>query len=96
MLLCGGNFDPTVYFSVNTQTMQAFWGGLQPNPVTVLDIDSASGGQGDAFGPLKDGFGLAKTAVLANGGVNALLQAYHGTLVPPFCTAAARGFFSTF
>src|SRR6266404_7700312 len=28
MLLCGGDQDPTVFFSVNTGTMQAFWSAL--------------------------------------------------------------------
>src|SRR5262249_42031877 len=38
-LLCGGDQDPTVFFSVNTQTMQAFWASaLPPGALTVLDV----------------------------------------------------------
>ena len=99
-LLCGGNADPTVYFSVDTLTMQAFWAALPPGAITVLDVDSAVG-VSDPFAAAKLGFAQAKaaTAAAAGGGAagqQAVTQAYHGTLVPPFCAAAARGFFSQF
>ena len=96
MLLCGGNADPTVFFSVNAQTMQAFWGALPAGLVTVLDVDSAPTGASDPFAAAKVGFAQAKAAVFAAGGQNAVVQEYHGTLVPPFCAASARGFFSQF
>jgi Prolyl oligopeptidase family len=101
MLLCGGNADPTVFFSVNTQTMQAFWAGLPAGAVTVLDVDSLPTGPTDPFAAAKLGFTIAKanTSAAAGGGApgqNAVVQAYHGTLVPPFCSAAALGFFSQF
>ena len=35
-------------------------------------------------------------APYAAGEAQAVTQAYHGGLVPPFCTAAVRGFFSQF
>ena len=96
-LLCGGNADPTVYFSVNTLTMQAFWAALPPGAITVLDVDSAPTGPSDPFAAAKVGFAQAKAAVAAGpGGPQAVVQEYHGTLVPPFCAAAARGFFSQF
>jgi len=39
-LMCGGSLDPTVYFSVNTGTMAAFWQPLvTAGLVTVLDVD---------------------------------------------------------
>jgi hypothetical protein len=31
-----------------------------------------------------------------DGGLSAVLQAYHADLVAPFCMVAARGFFSNF
>lgn len=101
MLLCGGNADPTVFFSVNAQTMQAFWSTLPAGLLTVLDVDSAPSGGADPFAAAKLGFAQAKaaTSAAAGGGAagqNAVVQAYHGTLVPPFCAAAARGFFSQF
>ena len=50
VLMCGGDQDPTVFFSVNTLTMQAFWAGLPAGLVTVLDVNGAPGaGAGDLF-----------------------------------------------
>lgn len=97
VLLCGGNADPTVFYKVNTQVMQQLW--TAPSPlappaglVTVLDVDSSPTGAADPFAAAKLGFAQAK-AKAAQGGASAVLQAYHGSLVPPFCSAAARGFF---
>jgi acetyl esterase/lipase len=96
MLLCGGHADPTVYFSVNTGTMQAFWSALPPGLVTVLDVDSQPTGVNDPFAAAKVGFATALAATFAAGGQPAVVQSYHGSLVPPFCLAATRGFFSQF
>jgi len=52
----------------------------------------APSGADDPFAAAKAGFAQAKAATAAQGGANAVVQAYHGGLVPPFCTAAARGF----
>ncbi len=102
MLLCGGNSDPTVYF-VNTQaTSGYFLGNGMPAPLlTVVDIDSAPSGAGDPFAAAKVGFGQAKSAVI-NGAIAAHVDPvlavtlkYHGELLPPFCEAAARGFFQS-
>ena len=78
----------------------SFWqaeatGGL----VTVFDVDTTAVGGGNPFDPLRAGFAAAKTATAtaAGGGAagqQAVTQAYHGTLVPPFCSAAVRGFFA--
>jgi len=106
VLLCGGNSDPTVYFSVNTQLMQKLW--TAPSAMaagtgllSVLDVDSAVTSASDPFAAAKVGFATAKAATAAaavaagasDGGASAVIQAYHGGLVPPFCTVAARGFF---
>lgn len=97
VLLCGGNADPTVFFSVNTGAMQGLW--TAPSPLapaagllTVLDVDSAATA-GDMFAAVKAGFAQAKAGTAAQGGANAVVTAYHGSLVPPFCSVAARGFF---
>ena len=51
---------------------------------------------------LQNGFATAKASVAASAGSDPVAQAtavateYHGTLVPPFCTAAARTFFDQF
>lgn len=106
VLLCGGNGDPTVFFSVNAQLMQGFWSAPSPAALpagllTVLDVDSNPSSASDPYAAAKVGFATAKSqtaqaAVAAgatDGGASAVVQAYHGTLVPPFCNAAARGFF---
>jgi hypothetical protein len=103
-LLCGGENDPTVFFSVDTGTMAAFWSGLPAGVVTVLDVDPAGGPAGPyaliqaAF----QGSQLEELTSLESSGVSAtqaeedLLQSYHGTSVPPFCSLAAREFFGHF
>jgi hypothetical protein len=87
--------------------MAAFWGALPPGLVTVLDVDPAGGPSG-TFAPIQAGFQASQTQEFeflqsaAGGGLTApaaqqaLLQSYHGTSVPPFCSLAARLFFSNF
>ena len=94
MLLCGGNQDPTVFFGVNTGTMEAFWTGLPTGLLTVLDVDGTVN-PASPFAAVQVGFQATKAALLATGGQQAVVQAYH-TTVAPFCTVAARGFFSQF
>ena len=98
--LCGGNADPEVLF-LNTQLIQKYWIGAAPGaPVTVLDIDSSSGGT-DA--DLQIAFAAAKAAVAAgavaggakDGGAQAVFDNYHAGLVPPFCLSAVKRFFDT-
>lgn len=106
MMLCGGNADPTVFFSVNTSVMQAYWSSPSPlalptGQLTVLDVDSAPTGPSDPFAAVKAGFAANKAAVAAAAGGGAagavaVTGVYHGTLVPPFCQVAARGFISHF
>jgi hypothetical protein len=95
VLLCGGGQDPTVFFSVNTGTMQAFWSALPAGLVTVLDVNAPVSGATDPFAPAKVGFQQTVAAILAEGGQQGVVASYHRT-VAPFCTAAARGFFSQF
>jgi hypothetical protein len=94
VLLCGGDQDPTVFFSVNTGTMQVFWGALPAGLVTVLDVNAAPTAN-DPFAAVKVGFAATEAQIFASGGQEAVVQSYH-TTVAPFCTAAARGFFSQF
>jgi hypothetical protein len=102
-LLCGGDADPTVYFSVNTGTMAAFWAPLvQAGLITVLDVSATPSG---AFAAVQTGFQASQAAELAylqtaaGGGLSlaaaeqALVEGYHES-VAPFCAAAARAFFS--
>jgi S-formylglutathione hydrolase FrmB len=98
MLLCGGAEDPTVYY-MNTQLMQAYW-ATTTAPVTILDVDSSPVAD-DPYASIKDKFEIAKQIIAAkgvieggsDGGERAVLDAYHTTLVSPFCLAAAKSFF---
>jgi acetyl esterase/lipase len=98
MLMCGGNADPTVFYALNTQGAQAYFAGkgVPAAAVAVLDVDSAPTGATDRFAAAKVGFAQAKASTAAAGGATAVLQNYHGGLVPPFCNAAARGYFAQF
>ena len=97
MLLCGGAQDPTVNFS-SSLAMSGYFtargapGGLGP----LLDLEAAVSGPSDPFAAAKAGFAQAKAATAAGtGGATAVVTSYHGSLVPPFCNAAARGFFQS-
>jgi hypothetical protein len=98
-LLCGGAGDPTVYW-LNTDLEQKYWVAHASSSTSfaVLDLD----GSGDPYAGLKTGFSVLKTATAAAAvlegatdlGAAAVLDAYHNTLVPPFCLAAVQSFFS--
>jgi acetyl esterase/lipase len=103
-LLCGGDQDPTVFFSVNTLTMAEFWSALPAGLVTVLDVNAAPSGP---FAAIQTGFIGSQLQLLAfyqsaaGGGLSLaaaeqkLVLGYH-TAVAPFCAVAARSFFSQF
>ena len=104
-LLCGGDQDPTVFFSVNTQTMQAFWGTSPAAPlISVLDVGATPA---PPFEAIQAGFQNSQAALYAfyqsaaGGGLSPaaaqqqLVAGYH-TNVAPFCSLAARAFFSQF
>lgn len=103
-LLCGGDEDPTVFFSVNTETMAAFWSALPAGLVTVLDVNASPSGP---FAAVQTGFIENQAQLLADyqtpagGGLSLaaaelkLVEGYH-TAVLPFCAVAARSFFSQF
>jgi pimeloyl-ACP methyl ester carboxylesterase len=99
-LLCGGNNDPTVFY-FNTQLMQSFWNTNVPTgAVTVLDVDGAVT-SGDVYSTIKTAFAAAKdlvrTAAVLGGasdnGDQAVFDAYHAGLVPPFCISAVKQYF---
>ncbi len=103
-LLCGGDQDPEVFFSLNTEIMAAFWSGLPTGLVTVLDVNATPAG---AYAPIQTAFQTAIQQQLAflmsaaGGGLTLqqaeeeLLPQYHPS-VEPFCALAARSFFSHF
>jgi len=100
--LCGGDADPTVFW-LNTQLMQGYWAARAPASatITILDID-ASALTNDPYANLKNEFRAAKLLLAASavakgatdGGASAVADAYHSTLVPPFCLAAVKSFFT--
>jgi hypothetical protein len=103
-LLCGGDMDPTVYFQYDTEVMANYWSSLPAGLITVLDVSGTPSGP---FAALQAGFQASEAALLlyyqsaAGGGLSptaaaeAVIENYH-TDVAPFCTAAARAFFSQF
>jgi hypothetical protein len=104
-LLCGGDQDPTVFFSVNTQTMQAFWSTSPAAPyISVLDVN---GTPAAPWAAIQTAFQLSQAQLLAfyestaGGGLSPtaaqeqVIASYH-TNVAPFCSLAARVFFSQF
>lgn len=103
VFFCGGANDPTVNFESTRSTAGYFAArGVPAAALTVLDLETAPTSAADPFATAKGGFAQAKAAtaaqVAAAGGsataqAQAVTTAYHGTLVPPFCNAAARGFF---
>jgi hypothetical protein len=100
VLLCAGSQDPTVFY-LNTQAMQDYWTATAPTAsVTVVNMDASPTG---AYADLQTGFQAAKDLLRTNaviggatdGGNQAVFDAYHAGLLPPFCFSAAKAFFDT-
>jgi len=102
VLLCGGDLDPVVFW-LNTQLMQGYWTSHAPSTASLMVLDLESPAAGGPYTSLTKGFALAKAIVAANaisqgasdGGARAVAEAYHVTLVAPFCFAAAKSFFKS-
>lgn len=103
VLLCAGHDDPTVLY-LNTDLMQRYWtaAGVTAG-VRVLDVDDDPSlsdpdvGLKLAFNTAKEGVRIAAVAGGAtDGGAAAVSEAYHSTLVPPFCLAAVQSYFDDF
>jgi hypothetical protein len=101
VLLCGGDDDPTVFW-LNTQLLQGYWASQASATagISVLDLEAASTA-GDPYASLKTQFSAAKDLIAVaaiaqgatDGGAMAVANAYHSTLVPPFCLTAVKSFF---
>jgi hypothetical protein len=100
VLLCAGDEDPTVLY-MNTQLIRDYWSANDATAeIRVLDLDSDVS-LDDPYAARKLGFAAAKAAIAAaavsggatDNGVAAVTEAYHSTLVPPFCISAAKSFF---
>jgi acetyl esterase/lipase len=97
--LCGGAQDPTVFWAANAPVAKEVF-KAQGVTVQAWDLESQPAVSDPTY-PVYAGFAQAKaqtaaaavTAGATDGGVAAVRGAYHGTLVPPFCTALERGFF---
>jgi alpha/beta superfamily hydrolase len=102
VLLCGGDLDPDVFW-FNATLMQNYWAAHAPPAaaISVLDLEAAPSSN-DPYASLKQDFGIAKDVVAASaiaqgaadGGKLAVAEAYHTSLVAPFCFAAAKSFFA--
>jgi hypothetical protein len=104
LLMCGGENDPTVFFSLDTLTMAAYWSGVPT--VSTLDVDPA-GGPAGAYAAIQSEFQATEAGEFAylqtpaGGGLSAqaaetqLVEGYH-VAVAPFCALAMRAFFSNF
>jgi len=103
-LLCGGDQDPTVFFSLNTEVMASFWSAeVSAGLIMVLDVGATPAGP---FAAVQAGFQTSQAQLLAfyesaAGGslppaqaAQQLVEGYH-TNVAPFCSLAARAFFTT-
>jgi hypothetical protein len=95
VLMCGGDQDPTVFFSVDTLVMQQYWAALPVGLVTVVDINAPVTDPADPFAAAKVGYQQTIAGIAASSGASAAVQAIHATEAP-FCTAVARGFFAQF
>jgi hypothetical protein len=95
VLMCGGDADPTVFFSVNTLVMQQYWAALPAGLITVVDINAAPTSASDPFAAAKVGYQTTIAGIAAAEGETAAVEATHATEAP-FCTAVARGFFAQF
>jgi hypothetical protein len=95
VLMCGGDQDPTVFFSVDTLVMQQYWAALPAGLVTVVDINAPVTNPADPFAAAKVGYQQTIAGIAASSGASAAVQAIH-TTEAPFCTAVARGFFAQF
>ena len=111
VLLCGGDQDPTVFYSVNTALMAGLWGAH--NNWKVLDLESTGTSTMTGAAIFQGLFSSAKTSTYTSA-YNAALTAgqtttaataaatqavavnYHGSLVPPYCNKAAKTFFDAF
>jgi len=99
LLMCGGANDPTVNFYSTLASIGYFTAKGAGSLLTTVDLEASS--TTDAYSSARAGFAYAKSATAAaavsagatDGGASAVVQAYHGSLVPPFCNAVARGFF---
>jgi alpha/beta superfamily hydrolase len=94
MLMCGGDQDPTIIFSLDTGTMATYWTNLPPGLITVLDLNAAPAAN-DPFAPLQVAFQQEIASILATYGPEGVAGGYHLAALP-FCTVAARDFFSKF
>ena len=101
-LLCGGSGDPTVFYSVNTSVVAGLWAAKSVPNWTVLNLESSTapglGSTAAGAAAYQGLFAQAKSdfiAALPSGSdpVTEVTKNYHGTLVPPYCSRAARDFF---
>ena len=97
-LLCGASGDPTVFYSVNTSVVAGLWTARSVPNWSVLNLEAAPASTAVGASAYQALFAQAKSnfiAALPAGAdpTSEVTKAYHGTLVPPYCTRAAKDFF---
>jgi len=94
--MCLGAQDPTV-FGTNTSDAAAYFAGKGASSlVKVFDLENAA----TVGATLAGAFAQAKAGAAADPTLGAspaerVVSAYHGSLVPPFCNLAVRGYFQS-
>jgi acetyl esterase/lipase len=110
MFLCGGQNDPTVFFSINTETMagKGASGTNPPNPTGSFWAAQATGGLvivADLDQPLQDPVGFTGPFDQLRAAFAQAMSAFgapgspgfvqaYHTEVAPFCSKGAQGFFA--
>lgn len=86
--MCSGANDPTVFFAINQTVMLADLNSRMQAPLQAIGFDLED----------ESSVGTAIYTAFQNAKANSpnAVAQYHGTLVPPFCTALIRGFFQQF
>jgi hypothetical protein len=97
-LLCGGAGDPTVFYSANTSVVAALWTAKSVSNWSVLNLEAAPASTAAGASAYQGLFTQTKTAFVAALPAGAdptteVTKNYHGTLVPPICSRAAKDFF---
>ena len=94
--MCYGAQDPTVFGSNTSDATTYFAGKGVRSLISVFNVEDATtvgAGLAGAFAAAKAG--AAADPTLGASPAERVLGAYHGSLVPPFCNIAVRGYFQS-
>lgn len=97
-LLCAGAGDPTVFYAANTSVVAGLWTARSVPNWTVLNLEAAPASTATGASAYQGLFAQSKTDFIAalpagSDPTTEVTKSYHGTLVPPICSRAAKDFF---